>query len=225
MMRRHETDAAGCRLLEQAFSPGRVGAGITVPGAGEFVNLAKWRIASGRWPPEKIEASDGRIKRLPFLTKLRCVTMSTNLKEQRVNNILIISYQDSIHRQQVIALWKEVFAYDAPHNKPEVTIDKKLAINDELLFVAMDGENVAGTIMAGYDGHRGWIYSVAVAPSHRREGIGSQLVAHAERALVKLGCVKINLQIVEDNEAVTAFYASLGFSVEKRISMGKRIYL
>jgi ribosomal protein S18 acetylase RimI-like enzyme len=77
--------------------------------------------------------------------------------------------------------------------------------------------------MAGYDGHRGWIYSVAVSPAHRRQGIGSLLVAHAERALIDLGSVKINLQIMEGNESVTAFYSSLGFSVEKRISMGKRI--
>ena len=82
---------------------------------------------------------------------------------------------------------------------------------------------VVGTIMAGYDGHRGWIYSVAVSPSHRRQGIGSRLVSHAERALTDRGCMKINLQIMEGNESVTAFYASLGYSVEKRVSMGKRV--
>jgi len=80
-----------------------------------------------------------------------------------------------------------------------------------------------GTVMAGYDGHRGWIYSVAVAPQHRRKGIGSRLMSVAEEALIERGCVKINLQILEGNEAVTAFYSSLGFSVEKRVSMGKPI--
>ena len=77
--------------------------------------------------------------------------------------------------------------------------------------------------MAGYDGHRGWIYSVAVAIEHRRQGVGSQLVKFAERALAKKGCVKVNLQIMEGNESVVAFYGKLGFSVEKRISMGKRL--
>jgi ribosomal protein S18 acetylase RimI-like enzyme len=77
--------------------------------------------------------------------------------------------------------------------------------------------------MAGYDGHRGWIYSVAVSTAHRRRGIGSQLVRMAERALATMGCVKVNLQIMEGNEHVTAFYAALGFSVEKRVSMGKRL--
>jgi len=77
--------------------------------------------------------------------------------------------------------------------------------------------------MAGYDGHRGWLYSLAVAASHRRQGIGSRLAAVAEEALTKKGCVKINLQILPGNESVAAFYESLGFSVEQRVSMGKRI--
>jgi len=138
-------------------------------------------------------------------------------------NITITGYDDQSHRCQVIALWKTVFAYETAHNRPALAIDKKLAVNDGLFFVALADNTVVGTIMTGYDGHRGWIYSVAVSPSHRRHGIGSQLVAHAERALIAKGAVKINLQIMQGNEAVTAFYKSLGFCVEKRISMGKPI--
>ena len=136
---------------------------------------------------------------------------------------MIIPYVDSVHRSQVVALWEKVFGYEAPHNKPGLAIDKKLSIDDQLFFVAVVDNEAVGTIMAGYDGHRGWIYSLAVAPSHRRQGIGTQLVAHAERALIGKGCVKINLQILEGNESVVAFYSNLGFAVEKRISMGKRI--
>jgi len=136
---------------------------------------------------------------------------------------VIIPYVDSVHRSQVVALWEKVFGYEAPHNKPGLAIDKKLSIDDQLFFVAVVDNQAVGTIMAGYDGHRGWIYSLAVAPSHRRQGIGTQLVAHAERALIGKGCVKINLQILEGNESVVAFYSNLGFAVEKRISMGKRI--
>lgn len=77
--------------------------------------------------------------------------------------------------------------------------------------------------MAGYDGHRGWIYSVAVEPNYRRQGVGTALMAVAEHALKDKGCVKINLQILDGNSAVTAFYSSLGFAIEKRISMGKKI--
>jgi ribosomal protein S18 acetylase RimI-like enzyme len=140
-----------------------------------------------------------------------------------MNRIVITPYVDAVHRSQVEALWKTVFGYEAAHNNPRLAIDKKLEVDDQLFFVAVEEMTVVGTIMAGYDGHRGWLYSVAVAPSHRRQGIGSRLVLHAERALSRKGCVKINLQILEDNESVVAFYAALGFSVEKRVSMGKRI--
>jgi ribosomal protein S18 acetylase RimI-like enzyme len=138
-------------------------------------------------------------------------------------NIALTNYNDRAHREQVVALWKTVFAYETAHNRPDLVIDKKLAVNDDLFFVGLADNKVVGTVMAGYDGHRGWIYSVAVSPAHRREGIGSQLVSHAERALIAKGTVKINLQIMQGNETVTAFYAALGFSVEKRISMGKPI--
>jgi ribosomal protein S18 acetylase RimI-like enzyme len=138
-------------------------------------------------------------------------------------NITVTHYHDKLHRGQVVALWRTVFAYETAHNRPDLVIDKKLAVNDGLFFVALANNAVVGTVMAGYDGHRGSIYSVAVSPSHRRQNIGSKLVCHAERALIAKGSVKINLQIMQGNESVTAFYSSLGFSVEKRISMGKPI--
>lgn len=135
----------------------------------------------------------------------------------------ICTFDDSAHRNEVIALWETVFGYETAHNLPALVIDKKLAVENGLFFVAMHGTEVIGTIMAGYDGHRGWLYSVAVHPDHRKQGGGSQLVAHAERALTERGCMKINLQIVAGNEAVAAFYESLGYAVEPRVSMGKRI--
>ena len=140
-----------------------------------------------------------------------------------MNSIIITTYLDAVHRGQVVDLWKAVFGYETAHNNPHLAIDKKLQVADDLLFVAIADKTVVGTIMAGYDGHRGWLYSLGVTPSHRRQGIGSQLVVHAERALILRGCVKINLQILEGNEKVTTFYETLGFSVEKRINMGKRI--
>ena len=140
-----------------------------------------------------------------------------------MNSIIITTYLDAVHRGQVVDLWKAVFGYETAHNNPLLAIDKKLQVADDLLFVAIADKTVVGTIMAGYDGHRGWLYSLGVTPSHRRQGIGSQLVVHAERALILRGCVKINLQILEGNEKVTTFYETLGFSVEKRINMGKRI--
>jgi ribosomal protein S18 acetylase RimI-like enzyme len=128
------------------------------------------------------------------------------------------------HREQVIALWETVFGYETAHNSPNLVIDKKVVIDDGLFFVAIVGSEVVGTIMAGYDGHRGWIYAVAVHPNHRQQGIGSGLVSHAERALAEKGCMKINLQIMQGNETVSAFYSSLGYAEEQRVSMGKRIH-
>ncbi len=140
-----------------------------------------------------------------------------------MNPILIAPFVDADHRGQVIALWEAVFGYEAAHNRPGLVIDQKLAVADQLFFVAVAGPVVVGTIMAGYDGHRGWIYLVAVAPDHRRQGLGARLVTHAEQALAARGCVKINLQILAGNERVTAFYAALGYAVEPRVSMGKRV--
>ena len=88
----------------------------------------------------------------------------------------ITAYNDNNHRSSVIDLWEQIFGYEAEHNKPETVIDKKLEINDNLFFVAMNESCVVGTVMAGYDGHRGWIYSIAVAPDSRHQGIGYRLL-------------------------------------------------
>jgi ribosomal protein S18 acetylase RimI-like enzyme len=135
----------------------------------------------------------------------------------------IANYSNNHHRHSVIALWKTVFGYETAHNTPSLAIDKKLAVADGLFFVALQDEEAIGTILAGYDGHRGWLYSVAVHPAHRRKGLGAKLVRHAEDALIARGCMKINLQIVSANASVAAFYESLGYSIEPRISMGKKL--
>lgn len=135
----------------------------------------------------------------------------------------ITEYSDDRHRQQVIRLWKTVFGYEAAHNDPAVAIDKKLAVRDGLFFLANVDGAVVGTVLAGYDGHRGWLYSVAVHPAQRKKGLGTALVRFAEQALIERGCMKINLQIVSGNEDVAAFYESLGYAIEKRVSMGKMI--
>lgn len=122
---------------------------------------------------------------------------------------------------EVVALWTEVFGYAAPHNKPATVIGKKLAVQRELLFVAEEEGRIVGTVMGGYDGHRGWIYSLAVDSRFRRQGIGGKMVRHVERALAERGCLKINLQVLVGNAEVTGFYERLGYKIEPRISMGK----
>ncbi len=135
----------------------------------------------------------------------------------------IVGFENTAHRDQVVRLWELTFGYGAPHNAPGLVIDNKLAVADDLFFVAVTGGTVVGTIMAGYDGHRGWIYSMAVHPDHRKGTIGTQLLSFVEARLASLGCMKINLQIMEGNEQVRAFYEANGYSVEERVSMGKRL--
>jgi len=127
-------------------------------------------------------------------------------------------YQES-DKDAVIELWQTVFPDDPPHNEPSQVIAAKLRV-DDLIFVAETNGEIIGACMAGYDGHRGWLYAVAVHPAHRRGGTGAKLVKYSLQALKQLGCIKVNLQIRSTNTEVANFYQSLGFSVEDRISMG-----
>ena len=133
-------------------------------------------------------------------------------------------YHDATDRDPVIALWRTVFGYETAHNEPSLAIAKKLEAKDHLFFVAERGAKLVGTAMAGYDGHRGWLYAIAVHPDWRRTGLGSRLVRHAEQALASRGCMKVNLQLLASNEATAAFYRSLGYAVEPRVSMGKVLH-
>lgn len=133
---------------------------------------------------------------------------------------------ESHHFDGLDHVWRACFPNNSSRNQAGYSVPAKLAMGDDLLLVAEDSSgdgSVVGTIMAGYDGHRGWLYSVAVLPEHRHQGIGELLVTEACERLRKLGCVKVNLQIVADNHAVQAFYERLGFTVEPRISMGRKL--
>ncbi len=122
-------------------------------------------------------------------------------------------------RSDLIKLWHAVFPDDPSHNEPSKVIEAKLAI-DNLIFIAEHEGLIIGACMAGYDGHRGWLYAVAVCNEQRRSGVGSALVQHAIQALKVMGCIKVNLQIRATNTEVTTFYKSLGFIIEERLSMG-----
>jgi ribosomal protein S18 acetylase RimI-like enzyme len=136
--------------------------------------------------------------------------------------MLIRTYRDA-DEAQVLELWRQSLDYSLAHNDPRDSIRRKMSYQPELFFVAELDGRVVGTTMGGYDGHRGWIYSVAVLPEHRRQKIATALVEHVVAELQKLDCPKINLQIAGSNAGVVGFYESLGFRVEERISMGKRM--
>jgi ribosomal protein S18 acetylase RimI-like enzyme len=131
--------------------------------------------------------------------------------------------------EAVIALWLQAFPEynDAsrPHRNPRLSIANKLGTQPELFFVATRDEDGAlvGTVMAGYDGHRGWLYSLAVNPDARRLGIGTRLVRHAESALAAIGCLKLNLQVLTEKPDVLSFYDRLGYRADAVVSLGKRL--
>ena len=136
--------------------------------------------------------------------------------------MMIRPYVDE-DQASVAALWREVFPGSPVWNHPETDIKRKLAVQRELFVVATVDAEIIGTAMAGYDGHRGWVYYVAVNPKHRRTGIGRALMSSVEEGLARLGCPKLNLQVRASNHQAVAFYERLGYEVEDRVSMGKRL--
>jgi ribosomal protein S18 acetylase RimI-like enzyme len=122
----------------------------------------------------------------------------------------------------VIVLWQQCDLI-RPWNDPHRDICRKLKVNAEWFLVGLVDGQVAATVMAGYEGHRGWLNYLAVAPEFQRRGLASEIVAEAERLLRKAGCPKINLQIRSSNKAVIEFYRRLGYSVDDVVSMGKRL--
>ena len=140
----------------------------------------------------------------------------------RMNTPVIRAFADA-DRAAVILLWAEVFPNDPPHNVSTDMIDVKLRVQPELFLVAFFDGALVGTVMAGFDGVRGWLHRLAVRSSARRRGVGTSLVRAAESALLALGCPKVNLQIRASNAAVIAFYRSVGYSIEDNVSLGRKL--
>jgi ribosomal protein S18 acetylase RimI-like enzyme len=123
----------------------------------------------------------------------------------------------------VVALW-EACGLTRPWNDPRRDIARKSTVQPELFRVAVDDTGaVVGSVMAGYDGHRGWINYLGVLPSHRGAGLGRALMAEAEALLAELGCPKVNLQVREGNDDALAFYAALGYAPDAAVSLGRRL--
>ena len=122
----------------------------------------------------------------------------------------------------LVSLWN-MCKLTVPWNNPYKDIARKLKVQAELFLVGYLEDKLIASVMAGYDGHRGWINYFAVHPDFQARGYGKQLMDNVENRLRELGCPKINLQIREGNDKVFAFYQKLGFVEEKRINMGKRI--
>ena len=133
-----------------------------------------------------------------------------------------ISRLDIKEADQAAALWEESGLVRA-WNDPRADIEAALACATSTILAARDGGRVVGTVMAGYDGHRGWLYYVAVTPSQRGRGLGRALMTAAERWLAEQGARVIRLMVRAENEGVTSYYRSLGYEDSNMLVLGKRL--
>ena len=151
--------------------------------------------------------------------------MSQNGDENRPLAMTIRAYQEA-DQAEVVALWTAC-GLIRPWNDPGKDIARKLAVQRDLFLVgragAGAGARVVATVMAGYDGHRGWINYLAVDPASRRLGLARSMMAVVEERLRRLGCAKMNLQVRHDNRDAIAFYQRIGFGEDAVLSMGKRL--
>ena len=122
----------------------------------------------------------------------------------------------------VVALW-EACGLTRPWNDPHKDIARKLAVQPELFLVGVVERSVIATVMAGYEGHRGWVNYLAVAPGVRGRGFARALMQHVEALLLGQGCPKVNLQVRTSNAEAIAFYRHLGYVQDEAVSLGKRL--
>jgi len=121
-----------------------------------------------------------------------------------------------------VALWS-ICELTRPWNNPHRDIDRKLARDGDNLLVLEEDNQLIGSVMVGYEGHRGWVNYLAVHPDHQRQGLGRLLMDEAERRLRDLGCAKVNLQVRASNETAREFYRQIGYTVDEAVSFGKRL--
>ena len=137
------------------------------------------------------------------------------------SSLLIRPFKDG-DEEALVSLWNNC-KLTVPWNNPYKDIARKLKVQGVFFLVGYLENKLIASVMAGYDGHRGWINYFAVHPDFQARGYGKQLMDNVENGLRELGCPKINLQIREGNDKVLSYYQKLGFVEEKRINMGKRL--
>lgn len=133
----------------------------------------------------------------------------------------IVVYKPEV-QDAVINLWRKCNLI-VPQNDPVEDIRKKLDFQPELFFIGFLDGKIVGSIMAGYEGHRGWINYLAVVPEFQRHGYGEQLVHKAIEELKKMGCLKVNLQVRRSNTSAIDFYKHVGFKEDDVVSLGMRL--
>ncbi len=122
----------------------------------------------------------------------------------------------------VITLWNDC-GLTRSWNNPRLDIQRKLAVNPEWFVVGEVNHEIVACAMFGYEGHRGWVNYLAVAPLHQRRGYAKQLMQHGEDLLLAAGCPKLSLQVRTTNTQAVGFYEALGYQIDAAVSMGKRL--
>ncbi|MGD1930361.1 MAG: GNAT family acetyltransferase [Leptolyngbyaceae cyanobacterium] len=125
-------------------------------------------------------------------------------------------------RQSLIALW-QACELTRPWNDPDQDITRKISIQPDLLLVGELDRQLIASAMAGYDGHRGSVFYLAVAPAFQQRGYGQALMTEVERLLTSMGCPKLNIVIRSSNRQVLDFYRGLGYATDDVVSIGKRL--
>jgi ribosomal protein S18 acetylase RimI-like enzyme len=125
---------------------------------------------------------------------------------------------DAPEIEAVVALWERC-GLTRPWNDPRADIALALRGPNSTILVGREGSRVVASVMVGHDGHRGWLYYVAVDPQAQRRGYGRAIMSAAEDWLRLRGILKAELLVREENSAVQRFYESLGYTVEPRIVM------
>ena len=122
----------------------------------------------------------------------------------------------------VIALWREA-GLTRPWNDPAADLARALGSPGSTVLAARDGPDVVATVMAGFDGHRGWLHYLAVAEVWRRRGLGRRMVAAAELWLAERGAPKVQLMVRGGNDAARGFYRALGYEDNDVAVVGRRL--
>jgi ribosomal protein S18 acetylase RimI-like enzyme len=138
-----------------------------------------------------------------------------------MQNFIIRTFRPD-DESDVINLWRQC-GLIVPWNNPKTDIQRKLSTSPELFYVGVLDDELIASCMAGYDGHRGWIYFLAVKSACQRKGLASRLIDHAESELIKLGCPKIELMVRKTNKNIISFYQSVGYDIDPVMVLSKRL--
>ena len=120
----------------------------------------------------------------------------------------------------IIALWQRC-GLTRPWNDPAADIALARKGANAAVLAGRDGSAIVATVLVGHDGHRGWVYYVAVDPDHRHKGYGGIVMEAAESWLRERGIEKLQLMVRSDNSQVQTFYQSLGYLAQERIVYAK----